>query len=138
MSNESLVLIDRRSDGVAVVTLNSPKVNALSTALLARLHDVASELASSPAGAVVITGGDRLFAAGADISEFGGPSEAKTIGSPFFCAIENGTISSLNLPASCAAAALVWLASARASCMSRVIPYFLATFSAVMPMWYWL
>ena len=83
MSNESLVLIDRRSDGVALVTLNSPKVNALSTALLARLHDVASELTSNPAGAVVITGGDRLFAAGADISEFGGPSEAKTIGAAF-------------------------------------------------------
>ncbi|MSZ55335.1 MAG: enoyl-CoA hydratase, partial [Actinobacteria bacterium] len=41
MSNESLVLVDRRSDGVAVVTLNSPKVNALSTALLSRLHEVA-------------------------------------------------------------------------------------------------
>ena len=40
MSNESLVLVDRRSDGVALVTLNSPKVNALSTALLGRLHDV--------------------------------------------------------------------------------------------------
>jgi len=87
MSNESLVLIERRSDGVAVVTLNSPKVNALSTALLARLHDVARELTTNPAGAVVITGGDRLFAAGADISEFGGPSEAKTIGAAFHAAL---------------------------------------------------
>jgi hypothetical protein len=87
MSNESLVLIDRRSDGVALVTLNSPKVNALSTALLARLHEVARELTSNPAGAVVITGGDRLFAAGADISEFGGPSEAKTIGAAFHAAL---------------------------------------------------
>jgi len=87
MSNESLVLVDRRSDGVAVVTLNSPKVNALSTALLARLHDVARDLTSNPAGAVVITGGDRLFAAGADISEFGGPSEAKTIGAAFHAAL---------------------------------------------------
>ena len=87
MSNEELVLVDRRSDGVAVVTLNSPKVNALSTALLARLHEVARELTSNPAGAVVITGGDRLFAAGADISEFGGPSEAKTIGAAFHAAL---------------------------------------------------
>ena len=87
MSNESLVLVDRRSDGVALVALNSPKVNALSTALLARLHDVARELTTNPAGAVVITGGDRLFAAGADISEFGGPSEAKTIGAAFHAAL---------------------------------------------------
>ena len=87
MSNESLVLLERRDDGVAVVTLNSPKVNALSTQLLARLHAVAKELTASPAGAVVITGGDRLFAAGADISEFGGPTEAATIGAAFHAAL---------------------------------------------------
>ena len=87
MSNESLVLIDRRSDGVAVVTLNSPKVNALSTAVLSRLHEVARDLTENPAGAVVITGGDRLFAAGADISEFGGASEAITIGAAFHTAL---------------------------------------------------
>ena len=87
MSNESLVLIDRRSDGVAVVTLNSPKVNALSTAVLSCLHEVARDLTENPAGAVVITGGDRLFAAGADISEFGGASEAITIGAAFHTAL---------------------------------------------------
>ena len=65
-------------------------------------------------------------------------SAAKTIGSPFFCAMLKGTISSLNRPASCAAAAFCCEASASASCCSRVMPYFLATFSAVMPMWYWL
>ena len=66
----SLVLLDRRADGVAVVTLNNPKVNALSQALLAELREVALELTANPAGAVVITGGERIFAAGADISEF--------------------------------------------------------------------
>ncbi len=35
---EDLVLLERRSDGVAVVTLNNPKVNALSQAVLARLR----------------------------------------------------------------------------------------------------
>ena len=65
-------------------------------------------------------------------------SAEKTIGSPFFCAMLTGTISSLNLPASCAAAAFCWLAKASASCISRVMPNFFATFSAVMPMWYWL
>ena len=87
MSDESLVLLERRDDGVAVVTLNSPKVNALSTSLLSRLHDVAKALTTNPAGAVVVSGGDRLFAAGADISEFGGASEATTIGAAFHAAL---------------------------------------------------
>lgn len=87
MSDESLVLLERHTNGVAVVTLNSPKVNALSTQLLGRLHEVAQELTATPAGAVVLTGGDRLFAAGADISQFSGPAEAKTIGAAFHTAL---------------------------------------------------
>ena len=77
---DDIILLDRRADGVAVVTLNSPKVNALSTALLARLEQVADELTSLPPGAVVVTGGERIFAAGADISECGGPDAARVIG----------------------------------------------------------
>ena len=65
-----LVLLERRPDGVAVVTLNNPKVNALSQAVLAAVHAVAIELTENPPGAVVITGGERIFAAGADITEF--------------------------------------------------------------------
>jgi enoyl-CoA hydratase/carnithine racemase len=86
---DDIVLLERRGDGVAVVTLNSPKVNALSTRLLARLADIAAELTTTPAGAVVLTGGDRLFAAGADISEFGGPAEARTIGGAFHAALNS-------------------------------------------------
>ncbi len=67
-----LVLVERRDDGVAVVTLNNPKVNALSRALLTELERVALGLQADPPGAVVVTGGDRLFAAGAEISEFWG------------------------------------------------------------------
>lgn len=85
---ESLVLLDRRSDGVAVVTLNNPKVNALSCALLGRLHEVARDLTANPPGAVVVTGGERIFAAGADISEFGGPDEAEVIGAAFHGALD--------------------------------------------------
>ena len=84
---DDIVLLERRDDGVAVVTLNSPKVNALSTRLLARLAEIAGELTANPAGAVVLTGGDRLFAAGADISQFGGPDEARTIGAAFHSAL---------------------------------------------------
>ena len=82
-----LVLLERRDDGVALVTLNNPKVNALSQALLADLHAVAVELTVNPAGAVVITGGERLFAAGADISEFGGPEAGRAIGEAFHRAL---------------------------------------------------
>ena len=59
-----LVLVERRGDGVAVVTLNNPKVNALSQALLADLHQAALGLTADPPGAVVVTGGERLFLIG--------------------------------------------------------------------------
>jgi len=85
--SDDIVLLERRADGVAVVTLNSPKVNALSTQLLARLKEIADDLTSDAAGAVVLTGGDRLFAAGADISQFGGPEEARVIGGAFHAAL---------------------------------------------------
>ena len=85
--SDDIVLLERRADGVAVVTLNSPKVNALSTQLLARLKEIADDLTSDAAGAVVLTGGDRLFAAGADISQFGGPEEAREIGGAFHAAL---------------------------------------------------
>ena len=72
----SLLSLDRRDDGVAVVTLANGKVNALSSALLAELQEAAEALTDDPPGAVVVTGGDRIFAAGADIAEFRGADEA--------------------------------------------------------------
>jgi enoyl-CoA hydratase len=72
---------------VAVVRLENGKVNALSTALLRQLEDAARSLTDEPPGAVVVTGGDRVFAAGADISEFGGPDEAERIGGLFLRAL---------------------------------------------------
>ncbi len=83
-----LVLLERHSNGVAVITLNNPKVNALSLGVLGRLHAIALDLTDTPAGAVVVTGGDRLFAAGADISEFGGPTEARAISAAFHSALD--------------------------------------------------
>jgi enoyl-CoA hydratase len=68
--SDALVHVDRRDDGVAVVHLDNPKVNALSMAMLSQLAVVAEGLRDDPPGAVVITGGDRIFAAGAEISEF--------------------------------------------------------------------
>ncbi len=66
----AVVHLERRDDGVAVVRLDNPKVNALSQEVLRQLTAVADELRDEPPGAVVITGGDRIFAAGAEISEF--------------------------------------------------------------------
>ncbi|MDP1820108.1 MAG: enoyl-CoA hydratase/isomerase family protein [Acidimicrobiales bacterium] len=70
MSDTPLVSVERRDDGVAVLRLDNPKVNALSSELLRQLEAAAEGLRQDPPGAVVVTGGDRLFAAGADISEF--------------------------------------------------------------------
>jgi enoyl-CoA hydratase/carnithine racemase len=78
MSDE-LVTLERNDDGVAVVTLNNGKVNALSSGVVRRLHEIAIGLGSDPPGAVVVTGGEKIFAAGADISEFGGADQAGTI-----------------------------------------------------------
>ncbi len=83
----TLVQLERHSNGVAVIRLENPKVNALSVALLRQLRVAAQSLAETPPGAVVVTGGDRVFAAGADISEFGGPDEAATVGAAFFHAL---------------------------------------------------
>ena len=85
--SDDVVTVDRRDDGVALVTLQNGKVNALSTAVLRRLLDIAGELTADPPGAAVITGSDRIFAAGADISEFGGPDQAREIGGLFLDAL---------------------------------------------------
>ncbi len=84
----ALVHLERRDDGVAVVTLDNPKVNALSSELLHQLRDVARELTAVPPRSVLVTGGPKVFAAGADISEFAGPDEATEVGGAFLEALE--------------------------------------------------
>ena len=74
-----LLTLERRDDGVAVITLRNGKVNALSSALLDELAAAVAELRADLPGAVVVTGGERIFAAGADISEFGGPERAAEV-----------------------------------------------------------
>ena len=68
--DSTLVGLERRNDGVALVQLDNGKMNTLSEELLRQLAGVATSLLEDPPGAVVITGGDRVFAAGAEISEF--------------------------------------------------------------------
>jgi enoyl-CoA hydratase/carnithine racemase len=83
MPEPVLVQIERRDHDVAVIRLDNPKVNALSSTVLAQIEAAAAALVAERPGAVVVTGGDRVFAAGADISEFGGREEARAIGAAF-------------------------------------------------------
>src|SRR6266850_367302 len=64
------ILLERRGP-VGIVTLNRPQaLNALNAALIAELGAAFDELESHPAiGAIVLTGNDKAFAAGADIKE---------------------------------------------------------------------
>ncbi len=75
--------VERRDDGVAVVTLDRPKMNVLSVAFLGQLRGVVAELAADPPGAVVLWGGPRLFAAGADVGEFTDPGTPRRVADAF-------------------------------------------------------
>jgi enoyl-CoA hydratase/carnithine racemase len=63
---------------VATLRLDRPPVNALNGALQADLADAAAQVAADPAvRAVVLYGGPKVFAAGADIKEMGDASFAR-------------------------------------------------------------
>ena len=76
---ETPVSMDIR-DGIAVITMDSPPVNALGHAVRSGLMG-ALEQAEGDQGvnAVVIRGGGRCFSGGADIREFGQPPAAPTL-----------------------------------------------------------
>lgn len=81
---DALVLSERRADGVAILRLNRPPLNALSEGLLGELAEAARELAlDDGVKAVVVCGGEKVFAAGADIAEFGSGDDARRIGDCF-------------------------------------------------------
>lgn len=64
--------------GVSVIRLARPPVNALSTALLSEIREAVSAIRADPSvKAVVVWGGDSVFAAGADVDEFLPPSPDK-------------------------------------------------------------
>jgi enoyl-CoA hydratase/carnithine racemase len=83
------LVTSERDGGVALVRLNRPPLNALSEALLAELAEVARDLSGDAnLKAVVVCGGKRAFAAGADISEFGSSSDARRISARFRAAFD--------------------------------------------------
>ncbi|EIW53719.1 enoyl-CoA hydratase [Trametes versicolor FP-101664 SS1] len=65
------ILTSRPADGVGLITLNRPKaLNALSTPLFTELNDAVKAFDDDDSvRAVVLTGSERAFAAGADIKE---------------------------------------------------------------------
>ena len=63
-----------------MLRLDRPKVNAISPELVSHLLECVDELAADLPGAVVVYGGERMFAAGADIARFGGPDVMRLIG----------------------------------------------------------
>jgi enoyl-CoA hydratase/carnithine racemase len=84
-----LIAMERRDDGVAVVRLDNPPVNALSRAVLGELASAADALREDQTvKAVVVTGAGKAFAAGADISEFGDGERAREIAVAFRAAFD--------------------------------------------------
>lgn len=70
MTDYNTILVEVR-DRTGLITLNRPKaLNALNTELMNEVVDAAEAFDADPAiGAIVITGSQRAFAAGADIKE---------------------------------------------------------------------
>jgi len=95
------VTVERRPDQVALVRLDRPKANALSAEVLAQLQSAAEDLTADPPGAVVLWGGRRIFAAGADIVELG-QAGAPAVGTNFagalgaLAAVPRATIAAVN------------------------------------------
>ena len=67
-------------DGIGVITVNNPPVNALGQAVRQGLKEgLEKGLADSSAEALVVIGGGNTFPAGADIREFGKPPQEPSL-----------------------------------------------------------
>ncbi len=65
------------SDAVATIRLNRPPMNALNTQVQEELRAAAEQVGTDTAvRAVIIYGGEKVFAAGADVKEFAGQDHA--------------------------------------------------------------
>lgn len=71
MSDDKTLLLTETTEGVLILTLNRPdKMNALASPLLSKIAEALSCAdANDDIRAVIITGGKKVFAAGADINE---------------------------------------------------------------------
>src|SRR5579871_832435 len=79
-----LLGVEQHDGGVTLLRLQNPPMNALSRALLGELRDAARAIAADASvKAVVVAGGEKAFAAGADISEFGDQDAARAVAQSF-------------------------------------------------------
>ena len=85
--NYETILVTR-DDRVGTITLNRPKaLNALNTQVMNEVITAAAEFDADPGiGAIVLTGNEKAFAAGADIKEMVDLSFADVFSSDFFAA----------------------------------------------------
>ncbi|UXA16956.1 enoyl-CoA hydratase [Mycobacterium sp. SMC-4] len=85
-SYETILLT--REDRVATITLNRPKaLNALNSQVMHEVTTAAAQLDADPGvGAIILTGSEKAFAAGADIKEMANLSFADVFASDFFAA----------------------------------------------------
>ncbi|KAG9036616.1 hypothetical protein FRB95_008450 [Tulasnella sp. JGI-2019a] len=92
------IIASRPVPSVALLTLNRPKaLNALSTPLFRDLNDALLEAdAEEAVGAIVITGSEKAFAAGADIKEMKDQSFADAYGKNLFA--EWSTVTTIRKP----------------------------------------
>ncbi|MGC7267040.1 enoyl-CoA hydratase [Mycobacteroides abscessus subsp. abscessus] len=81
-------ILTERIDRVAVITLNRPTaLNALNSQVMNEVTTAAAEFdADHGIGAIIITGSEKAFAAGADIKEMSEQSFSDMFGSDFFSA----------------------------------------------------
>ncbi|OBC02389.1 enoyl-CoA hydratase [Mycobacterium sp. 852013-50091_SCH5140682] len=84
MSFETILVT--RVDRVATITLNRPKaLNALNSQVMNEVTTAAAELDNDPGiGAIIVTGNEKAFAAGADIKEMAELSFADVYSADFF------------------------------------------------------
>mgnify|MGYP002759343285 FL=1 len=89
--SEYETIITESADGIGVITLNRPKaLNALNTTLMNEVVTAAEQFDADPEiGAIVITGSERAFAAGADIKEMSDKTFSEVVSESFFGAWDN-------------------------------------------------
>jgi 3-hydroxyacyl-CoA dehydrogenase len=74
-----------KDDGIAIITINNPPVNALSPGVPEGITDAIEQINKDESvRAVVLIGGGRTFVAGADIKEFGKITSGKPAGTMDF------------------------------------------------------
>ncbi len=94
VEKKSVTLKSGTEKQFALVTLNQPPLNALSSGVFHDLDTLITEIEKEPYSVAVITGAGKAFVAGADISEMRGMDKAKAkeyslLGHKIFSRIEN-------------------------------------------------